>query len=322
LISTLKLTLSLLFTLYFIIEKGKKLDGIFEAQIIGSVSALLVLLPHIIRNIKLKFEKLILFEMLNYSYPLMLASVSGVFFSVIDRYSLNYLEGLEKVGVYTLGYKIASTLKVVVITSVQLALSPFQMKKINEPDNQRFYANVMTYFSLFLMFCVIGLSLFSLEVIKVASRDNIYWESANIVAILSFSFFFSMLKDSAFIGLHVVKRTKITGALIAMSSVINLGLNMLLIPLLSIYGAAIGTLVSQILFFVMIYYFSQRFYPIPYDLKKIFTILFIGVVLVMAGFFLNDLNLLIRLVLKGVLLLIFPVIIYMTRTFDPKSLTL
>ena len=74
------------------------------------------------------------------------------------------------------------------------------------------------------------------------ARDIIYWESANIVAILSFSFFFSMLKDSAFIGLQIVKRTKIAGLLITLSSLINLGLNILLIPRFSIYGAAIATL--------------------------------------------------------------------------------
>ena len=102
---------------------------------------------------------------------------------------------------------------------------------------------VMTYFSLALMFCVIGMSLFSLEVIKIASRDIVYWESANIVAIMSFSFFFGMMKDNALMGLHIVKKTKITGSLIVLASLINLGFNILLIPRFSIYGAAFATLI-------------------------------------------------------------------------------
>ncbi|MEN8228001.1 MAG: oligosaccharide flippase family protein [Bacteroidota bacterium] len=319
-VSILKLSITLVLTIYFIVYRGKKLDGIFEAQFIGSTLVLLLLLPYCIKNSKLRFEGRIMLEMMNYSLPLMLASISGVFFSVIDRYSLNYMDGLERVGIYNLGYKIASTLKVVIITSVQLALSPILMKKINDPDNKRFYSRVMTYFGFGLMFCVIGLSLFSLEVIKVASRDIIYWESANIVAILAFSFFFSMLKDSAFIGLHVVKKTRISGGLIAISSVINLGLNILLIPRFSIYGAAVGTLLSQVIFFTMIYTAAQKWYRIPYELSRVFRIVGVGIVLVAAGFFLNGIPIGIRLIIKTVLLLSFPFVLYFFRFYNEIEL--
>ncbi len=316
LISIMRLSITMVLTLYFIINRGKKLDGIFEAQLIGSAAVMLALIPYSIRNSRVRFEWKIMREMLNYSFPLMLASISGVFFSVIDRYSLNYMDGLEKVGVYNLGYKIASTLKLVIITSVQLALSPILMKKINEPDNKHFYARVMTYFGYGLMFCVVGLSLFSLEVIKVASRDIIYWESANIVAILAFSFYFSMLKDSAFIGLQVVKKTRIAGVLIALSSVINLGLNIMLIPRYSIYGAAVATLISQMIFFALIYTFAQKWYRIPYELWRIFIIAGVGVVLVGTGFFVNDTSIGVRLLLKSVLLLSFPLILYLLRFYN------
>lgn len=312
-VNILRLGIILILTIYFIVYRGKKLDGIFEAQLIGSAVVLLLLIPYTLKNSRARFEWKIMLEMLNYSLPLMLASISGVFFAVIDRYSLNYMDGLEKVGVYNLGYKIASTLKVVIITSVQLALSPILMKRINDPDNKHFYSRVMTYFGYGLMFCVVGLSLFSLEVIKVASRDIIYWESANIVAILAFSFFFSMLKDSAFIGLQVVKKTRISGSLIAISSVINLGLNILLIPRYSIYGAAVGTLVSQIIFFAMIYAASQKWYRIPYELWRVLIIIGVGVGLVTAGFFLNRIPIGLRIVAKSLLLLSYPFILYMLR---------
>ena len=320
LVNIVKFTLSLVFTFYFIIGLGKKLDGIFEASVIGSAAALIILLPYIIRNSRIRIETKILLQMLDYSYPLMLASISGVFFSVVDRYSLNYMEGLEKVGIYTLGYKMSSALKVIIITSIQLALSPLLMKKMNDPDNRQYYAKVMTYFSMVLMFCVIGLSLFSLEVIKVAVKDIIYWESANIVAILSFSFYFGMLKDTAFIGLLVVKRTKISGVLITLSSFINLGLNIILIPKFSIYGAAIATLLSQIVFFMLIYLTAQRFYKIPYELKKVFSPMVAGIILITAGFFINELAIGLRLAVKIILLGAFPVYVYFGKLINRESI--
>jgi len=319
LIGIIKMGLSLLLTLYFIIHKGKKLDGIFEAQFIASVVVILILVPYVIRQTQMRFEKKILLEMLNYSYPLMLASVSGVFFSVIDRYSLNFMDGLDRVGIYNLGFKIASTLKVVVISSVQLALSPFLMKWINHPDNKAFYAKVMNYFGAGLMFFVIGLSLFSLEVIKVASKDSIYWESVNIVAILAFSFFFSMLKDSALIGLNVVKKTKIVGSLIVVASLVNLGMNILLVPRFSIYGAAVGTLISQMIFFALVYIAAQRVYRIPYSLPRVTKVIVIGLLITVAGLFMNDLSIGIRIILKTVLLLSYPVAVYLSGIFDKSE---
>ncbi|MBN1131881.1 MAG: polysaccharide biosynthesis C-terminal domain-containing protein [Bacteroidales bacterium] len=320
LVNIVKLTISLLLTIYFIVYRGKKLDGIYEAQLIGSVITLLVLIPFTIRNCVARFETRILLEMLKFSYPLMLASISGVLFTVIDRYALNYIEGLDKVGVYNLGYKIASALKIIVVASVQLALSPILMKKINDPDNRRFYSKVMTYTGFVLMFCVIGLSLFSLEAIKVAAKDQIYWESANLVAILSFSFFFGMMKDNAIIGLHVVKKTKITGSLIVLASLINLGLNVLLIPRFSIYGASVATLISQILFFIMVYRSSQRLYPIPYEMRKLIQVVLAGTALIVAGFFVNPMNLGIRLVIKSLLLFSFPFILIPLRFYDRVEL--
>lgn len=320
LISILKLSVTLVLTIYFIVSKGKKLDGIFEAQLLGSLATVLLLIPYAVRNCSFRFERKIILEMINYGLPLMLASISGVFFSVIDRYSLNYLDGLDRVGVYNLGYKVASAVKIIVINSIQLALSPILVKKMNDRDNHHFYSRVMTYTGYVLMFCVIGLSLFSLELIKVASQDMVYWESVNIVAILSFSFFFGMLKDSAFIGLYVKKKTRITGGLLVVASLINLGLNLLLIPRFSIYGAAAGTLISNILFFVMVYHIAQKWYRIPYEIPRLLLVLISGVILVGAGFLSNGFSLGPRLVMKALLLVSFPFLLYLFRFYHQVEL--
>ena len=125
-----------------------------------------------------------------------------------------------------------------------------------------------------------------------------------------------MLKDNAFIGFHVVKKTKVAGALIALSSLINLGLNLLLIPRFSIYGAAVGTLISQIIFFILIYTAAQRWYKIPYELSRIALITGVGAALVVAAFFLNNTPIAIRLVGKSALLLSFPFILYLVGFYN------
>jgi O-antigen/teichoic acid export membrane protein len=305
----IRLTVTLGLTIYFIVGLNKKIDGIFEATVIGSFISLLILIPYSLKNCDWHFEWAILKEMLIFGYPLIIASISGVFFSVIDRYFLNYLRDLNDVGIYNLGYKLSSTLNVVVITSVQLALSPIMMKKMNDPDNKRFYSRTMTYFSFLLMFCIIGLSIFSLEGIKLFVNNRLYWDSVYVVGILSLASLFSMMKDQVLIGLHITKKTKITGSIIVIATGINVLLNALLIPRWGIYGAAIGTLVSQMAFFGIIYKKAQQFYTIPYELSKIGVLLAVGTVLITVGLLLNPLSAVIRLPLKIMLLFLYFVLL-------------
>lgn len=315
----IKLSITLGLTIYFIVGCHKKLDGIFEAQVIGAAFSLIILLPYSLKNSELKFEWLILKDMLIFGYPLIIASISGVFFSVIDRYFLNFMRGLDDVGIYNLGYKLSSTLNVVVITSVQLALSPLMMKKMNDPENKRFYSKVMTYFSFVLMFAIIALSLFSLEGIKLFVNNTIYWNSVNIVAILSFATLFGMMKDQALIGLHITKKTKITGTVIVIATAINIILNAIFIPWWGIYGAAIGTLISQIAFFGIIYYKAQRAYYIPFEIAKIFKIIIVGGILLAIGLLLNPVNPWVRIPVKLFLLAFYFIILYYLNFFDASE---
>jgi len=314
--NVLKLAITLGLTIYFIVVSGKKIEGIFEAQVIGSLISLLILIPYTLKNSEWKFEGVILKEMLIFGYPLIIASISGVFFSVIDRYFINYMRGLDDVGIYNLGFKLSSTLNVVVISSIQLALSPLMMKKMNDPDNKRFYSKTMTYFSFVLMFCIIGLTLFSLEGIKLVVNNSIYQNSVWVVAILAYSTLFSMLKDQSLIGLHITKKTKITGSIIVIATVINVALNALLIPGWGIYGSAIGMLISQMAFFGMVYHKAQKEYFIPYELKKIGLILIAGFVIIGSGLLLNPITSWIRIPVKLLLLMLYLVVLYRFNFFD------
>ncbi|PKP11394.1 MAG: hypothetical protein CVU09_03760 [Bacteroidetes bacterium HGW-Bacteroidetes-4] len=305
----IRLTVTLGLTVYFIVGLNKKIDGVFEATVIGSFISLLILIPYALRNCNWHFEWAILKEMLVFGYPLIIASISGVFFSVIDRYFLNFMRALDDVGIYTLGYKLSSTLNIVVITSVQLAITPLMMKKMNDPDNKRFYSQVLKYFSLVLMFCIIGLSIFSLEGIKLFVKNRLYWDSVYVVGILSLATLFSMMKDQVLIGLHITKKTKITGSIIVVATGINVLLNALLIPRWGIYGAAIGTLISQMAFFGIIYKKAQQYYSIPYELSKIGVLLAVGTVLITVGLLLNPLSAVIRLPLKILLLFLYFVLL-------------
>ena len=316
----LRLIVSLTFTIYFVAFLDKKVEGIYQAQIIGNLSYFLFLSRFIWKNIKFSFETKILKGMIYYSLPLVFSSVSGVLLSITDRYVLKFFTDLSDVGIYNLGYKMANTIKVFLVSSINLAIFPIIFKMINDPDNKRFYSKIMTYCGYVVMFAVLGLSFFGKEIIKFLAQSVDYWDAYKVIPIISFAIFFGMLKDISFIGLHLKKKTKIIASVIISVMVLNLLLNIALIPLWKSMGAAIATLFSQITYFLIIYLYAKKYYHIPYEIPKVVKMTLLGLVLYAISLLTSNMNLCWRLILKSILLVAFPVFLYFLKFYEEIEL--
>ena len=186
-----KLVSVLSLTLYFILSKKMGLDGIYLAQVIGNALIVLLLLGYTLKNIKIFFNKIIFKSMSSYGFPLLIANISAALLTVIDRFSLNSLTVLKSVALYTLAFKITSVLKLVIVDSIKLALGPMMIKRIDSPDNKRFYSKVLLYSSYILMFAIVGISMFSYEIYKSDNRfKRVLGCSCNYPGFVPFNLFY------------------------------------------------------------------------------------------------------------------------------------
>jgi len=319
-ISITKLIVTLCTTILLVVYLHHSVLGIYEAILAGEIVGMILIFGDIVRNSAIKFEWLKLKKMLVYGLPLMLASVSTVLLNTFDRYSLNYLADLDAVGTYTLAFRIANSIKIIVITSIQLSLVPLMFKKMGDPDHKRFYAKSLKYSVYIVMACVMFLSMFSLEIVKVFASNKSYWEAANLIPLLSFSMVFILMKENVLIGLQITKSSGIMGTLIAITAAFNLGMNIMLIPHFGVYGAAISTLVSQMGMFFLFYFIAQKKYPIPYEVKNIILMILTGIVLSAVSQLVNDWQLLPRLVIKTALFVLFPFILIPIKFYEPVEI--
>jgi len=316
----IRLVISLCATIYFVKYAHRGLAGIYEAQIIGNVSFLILTSKFIANHITLKFSTEILRSILQYSIPLALASFSNVLLVVLDRYVLNFKASEIDVSVYNQGFKIANTTKVFVVSSIQLALGPAVFKIMNRADNKEIYSRIMTWFTIAVVYFSLFMSLFGLEITKLFTTDKVYFDAYKLIPLFSLSIIFSMMKDVSMIGLQITKRTKIIGLLIACIAAFNLALNIAMVPLLRTYGSAISSMTSQLIFFILIFSLAQKYYKIPYRLDKTAIIIVTGSVLFIIGSFFNHNELMIRIVVKTAALLLFPVILFLFKVFDHSEL--
>lgn len=315
-----KLATVLGLTIFFIVSKKMGLEGIYLAQVIGNAVVVLFLLGYTLKNSKIYFDKTVFRSMNSYGFPLYLANISAILLTVVDRYSLNSLALLKSVALYTLAFKITSVLKLAILDSFKLALGPVMFKRLDTPDNKRFYSKVLLYTSYIIMFSIIGISLFSFEVIKLMTKSREFWNAVMIIPILAISIYFTNLKDFTIYGLHFAKKTRIIGFIVVLSTALGLTFNILLIPIWGITGAALATLMTQVTFWAACYFFAQKVYFIPYEMRKVFTILIIGGLLSCCSLPLNSLDLLPRILIKTSCLISFPFILYLFKFYEPIEL--
>jgi len=315
----LKVTAVLLTTIFFILKMKTGIIGVYYGQICGNLLYLLILSGFMIKNSTPRFNRGALLEMLGFSTPLILSALSTVILTVLDRYSLNYLVGLDDVGIYSAGYKIANVLLFIVMAS-QLALPTILFKNMDAENNKRLYSKVMTYSTFTLMIVVIAMSIFSQEIMKVLARNPSYWAGFMIIPFISLSILFNSMRYLLTLNLSIVKKTVIVAVIVTIMSALNLGLNILLIPKYQANGAAVSTMVTQLVFLLTTYFVAQKYYRIPYETKKLFLLIVLGVLFISAGLAMGGWPLYLRLILKSALCLLFPLVLRLMNFYEKVEL--
>jgi O-antigen/teichoic acid export membrane protein len=318
--SIIKLTVSLTLTVYFIKYLHFKLEGIYFGQIIGQVVYMIILSPFVWRNIDLKFEKVVMKDMLIYAITLALSSIAVIVLNISDRYILKALGTLNDVGLYSLGYKMANTVYVFVVGSVSLAVSPMIYKMMDAPTHMRFYSKLMTYYVFGVLIFILGISFFGKEIIKLLATNPEYWDSYKVIPLIAISAVFIVMRDTGMTGLLKMQKSKTIAIVVVIVACSNILLDLVFIKLFGYMGAAIATLLSQGIYFIIIYLLSQKAYRIPYEQGKLGLMIAVAAILIVISQFFNNYSLMVRILVKTSLICIFPVILYFFRFYEAAEI--
>ena len=191
-------------------------------------------------------------KMMRYSLPLVPAALFWWITSVSDRYMITWFLGSGANGIYTVASKISA-----IITLISgMFLEAWQFSAVRESRGSRrsyisFYTNI---WSMFLTVMFIGGSIiiaFSPAAIRLLAALE-YYSAAEYLPILTAAAILSSLVSFMGSVYIVTKKSSLSFLTTAAGAVFNIILNFLLIPThLGIYGAAIATLCSYLLSFLI-----------------------------------------------------------------------
>lgn len=267
------------------------LDYVFVANVISSGVVMLYLLKEYI-GIQLQIDRLFIKSTLKYASPLVIVGVAGVINNVADRYLLKELNDpsgidLEVAGLYNGCVKLA-VFMTLFTTAFNYAAEPFFFRNVTNKDHKAIYGKLTLAYTIVAGGVFLFITLY-IDLLKYMT-DEAYFKGLGIVPILSLGYLFLGLYYNFSIWYKLGDRT-IMGAYIGITgAIITVVFNVILIPLIGIYGAAVTSLVCFFTMAFLAYWTGRRGYPIEYPIGKMMAYIIASVLIYGIFAWLNELT--------------------------------
>ena len=318
----IKLIAMLIVTIYFIIELKLGINGVLYGQLISEIFVLIIILPPMLKQMEFKYNSKVVSSSLKFGLPLIFSALSMTLLNISDRFLIKFLANEEALGLYELGYRVAGILNMFLIMPLSLTLLPIAYKIYNQPGDKEYYSKLMTYVTFVLAWGALFLSLFSKEIITLFSSKASFIPSFEVVPIILFSYVFFGMSLISSLGFYLVGRTGYVAVITIISALLNIGLNFILIPQYGIMGAAINTLIAFVFLYFISLIVSNHFYKIIFEHKKLISLILLGVFLFFISALFNSLTLFQNILLKLVLVVLYPIIPFFGSFYEPSEIRL
>lgn len=264
-----------------------QVNYIFIANLIASALTFLLLVPYYIK-VSYKFDVLLLKKMLRYAFPVLIAGIAFSINEAFDRFLLDALlpQDIAKteIGMYSACYKLALFMTLFA-TAYRLGIEPYFFSHSKTENPQKNYARILEFFVILGALILLGVVVFA-DVLKMIFIPNrLYWEAMWVVPVILLANFCLGIYHNLSVWYKVTDKT-IFGAYISIAgAIVTLALNFWLIPHISYKGSALATLAAYGTMMVLSYYFGRKYYPIPYNMKKMGFYMILSISLSMLSFY-------------------------------------
>jgi O-antigen/teichoic acid export membrane protein len=255
--------------------------GVIVGNFAGTLAVYLALLTVHRVQLGLQFSRPLLREMNRFGIPLVPASLALIVVNFSDRFFLVHLANLAEVGLYEIGVRIASAM-VLLLTAFRMAWPAFAYSIEDDGEAKRTYAFVLTYLVVIASWLALALGLLAPWLVRVLTQPEFY-AGERVVAPLAFGSVAYAAYIVMAIGVGRSKRTQFNWVITGVAAVVNIGLNLILIPPYGIMGAAVATVVAYGVMFIGMTWYAQRVFPTPYQWRRVLTAAAAAVGLLLVG---------------------------------------
>lgn len=264
-----------------------EINYVFIANLVASGLTLILLLPFYFK-LKFSFDFALWKKMMHYAFPILIAGLAFSINTAFDKILLNYLlpENIAKVeiGEYAACYKLAIFMTLFA-TAFRLGIEPFFFSHASNKNAKETYAIITKYFVIFGSLILVGLIVYIDFLKELVIREQSYWEAMGVVPLVLLANLCLGVYHNLSVWYKITDRTKFGAYISVVGAVICVILNVLLIPYWSYFGSAFALLAAYASMVLLSYFYGQKHYPIPYDLKKIIGYLGLSIGICILSFY-------------------------------------
>ena len=264
-----------------IYDPTDRIEYVFIANLLASTVVILLLLPAYFK-IKLRFDKELWQKMMIYAMPLVIVGIAAIINQSIGIPMLIELlpgdraANEAQAGIYSAAAKIAILMNLFT-QAFNYAAEPFFFRNVERDDSSHIYAQVGQAFALVGSLVFLGIMLY-LDIIQYFLGKD-FRGGLGVVPILLMAYLCLGLYYNFSIWYKLTDKTIFGGYIAIGGAILTLSLNYTLIqnPDVGYYGPAWAALACYFFMAMASYWTGQRYYPIAYPLRKIFSYILLAV---------------------------------------------
>jgi O-antigen/teichoic acid export membrane protein len=257
-------------TIVLVVGLHKGALGALIGNFAGTLSVYFPLLLHRRFQLGLQFDRGLLRRMNAFGLPLVPAALALWVNNFSDRLFLVKLAGASEVGLYSIGIRLSSAI-VLLLTAFRTAWPAFAYSIEDEREARDTYGFVLTYVLLIVCWAALALGALGPWLVHLLTTPQFY-SGSRVVALLAFANAAKAGFMVVSIGIGRARRTQFNWVVTGFAAVVNIVLNVILIPPYGMIGAGIATVASFTVMFVFMAWHSQRIYPVPYQWRRVVTL--------------------------------------------------
>ena len=274
--ATVALTVLLLLT-------WRRLPEVFflGTAIVEALSVLAVV-PYLRRKKMLSltaFDWRICRQALLFGFPMMGTEIFWLILDTGDRFLVKGFLGTTELGYYAAAYNISGYIRESLCAPLVLALFPLVMElwvEKGRDQTRTFLSNAMNQFVLVSIAVVAAVSACASDAINIVASPK-YYEAHRLLPVLITGMMLNALSMFPRSALMIHKKTVLMMNVNIAACVVNVALNVVLLPRIGLFGAAVATLGSYGAMTALFAFFAQRCLPLSADWRAWFKYSAVGV---------------------------------------------
>lgn len=260
-------------TIILVFVFGFKEEGPFIATMIAAIMALLIEGPILVNLSKNgKFDKDLAKKYFAFGYPISIGLILTMALNASDRFLIAGFLNEAQVGIYSAGYQIAARILDIVFLYAASATFPLLVSAYEAGKSQEFEQAAKNSFAIRMGIgapCALGIALVAVPLCEFLIGPSMREEAARIAPWIALAAFFTGATDYFSDAFMLARKVKERAILMLIPTIINIVLNIILLPKIGIDGAVIATVVAFAIGLLIIAIMGRRHVKLPIPIGEI-----------------------------------------------------